>query len=331
MAFEKDLFEIAVNKLKLRRQKAVSEYENRRNEIYQKLPRLAEIERALNVTGISVIREMLSGGGNITEGIEHIKSFNLNLQAERKSILSKNKYPADYLSIQNYCKNCNDEGYIDGAMCSCLKKLIQDEACKKLNSRSPLKLSAFHNFNIDFYPELDEKTGMNARRRMQEIFEICYNYADNFDMDSDNIMMLGPTGLGKTHLSLAIAAVVIEKGFSVVFDTAQNLFNMLENEKFHRYDTPNSNTTDTLINCDLLIIDDLGTEFITPFTKAALYNIVNTRILSGYPTIISTNRKMKEMEELYPESIISRFISNFTQLAFFGRDIRQIKARLNKS
>jgi DNA replication protein DnaC len=330
MAASKELFEIAINKLKLRRQKAVSDYENRRNEIYQKLPRLAEIERALNATGVSVIREMLSGGCNVKEGIEHIKSFNLNLQTERQTILSKNKYPADYLSVQYYCKSCMDEGYIDGYMCSCLKKLIQDEACKKLNSRSPLKLSSFDNFNIDLYPALDDITGINAKRRMQEIFDICYNYAKEFDMNSANLMMSGPTGLGKTHLSLAIAAMVIEKGFSVVFDTAQNLFNMLENEKFNRYDTKNSNATDTLINCDLLIMDDLGTEFITPFTKAALYNIVNTRILSGYPTIISTNRKMKDMVEIYPESIISRFISNYSRLAFFGRDVRQIKARLNK-
>ncbi len=328
MAVNKEHFENAMNTLKLRRQKAQADYEARRDELYQKLPRLGEIERALSVTGVSVIREMLAGGCHIAEGIEHIKKLNLDLQEERKAILSQNKYDYDYLSVLYTCQTCMDEGYVDGKMCSCLKKLIQEEACKKLNARSPLKLSSFDHFHLDYYPTLDEKTGMNARQRMQEIFELCKSYAQNFALDSDSLLMFGSTGLGKTHLSLAIAAVVIEKGFSVVFDTAQNIFNLLENEKFNRFERSTVSTSDTLINCDLLIMDDLGTEFMTPFTKAALYNIVNTRILSGYPTIITTNKKMKEMEELYPESIISRFISNYTRLAFYGKDIRQIKARL---
>ena len=162
---------------------------------------------------------------------------------------------------------------------------------------------------------------------MANIFEFAKDYAQNFKKNSDNLLFLGGVGLGKTHLSLSIINVVTEKGFGVIYDSAQNLFNKIEKEHFS-YSGSNE-IIDAVLSCDLLVIDDLGTEFITPFTVSQFYNIINSRINSGLPTIINTNLDFSEIQENYTARVLSRIMGNYKIKKFMGDDIR-IKKALGK-
>ena len=159
---------------------------------------------------------------------------------------------------------------------------------------------------------------------MESVLNYCKEYAADFSRRSPSLLLYGKTGLGKTHLSLAIAGKAVEEGYGVIYSSAQNLFNKLEKDKFGKADT---NTEETILDCDLLIIDDLGAEFTTQFTVSALYNIVNSRELEGKPTIISTNLMPEQLTKAYGERIASRILSNYVMLYFDGSDIRQIKTR----
>ncbi len=160
---------------------------------------------------------------------------------------------------------------------------------------------------------------------MEKVFHFCKSYADNFTLQSRNLLFVGGTGLSKTHLSLSIANVVVQKGFSVVYDSVQNLVSKLENEHF-RNSSEQSGTEDIIYGCDLLILDDLGTEFKSPFVIASLYNLVNTRILTKKPTIISTNLTPEEIEQFYSIRFLSRISGNYVRMPFSGKDIRVLKA-----
>ena len=196
-----------------------------------------------------------------------------------------------------------------------------DEAGKK----SPLKFCRFEDFRLDYYPtEINGEYGCSSRERMEGILAFCKGYADDFDRSSQSILMLGETGLGKTHLSLSIAGEVISRGYNAVYNSAQNIFTELNKEHFGRSDISFSYEA-MILDCDLLVIDDLGAEFATQFTNAALYNIINTRINYSLPTIINTNLSLKELEEKYTRRISSRIIGEYAVLDFFGYDIRQIK------
>ena len=157
-------------------------------------------------------------------------------------------------------------------------------------------------------------------------YRYCKNYADNFSLKSPSLILYGATGLGKTHLSLAIAGEVIGKGFGVIYGSAQNLLNRLENEKFGR-SGQDGDTLSLLLECDLLILDDLGAEFSTAFTLSAIYNIINSRMLASLPTIISTNLEPGELDKKYDQRIASRILGSFTPVYFCGRDIRQLKIK----
>jgi DNA replication protein DnaC len=159
---------------------------------------------------------------------------------------------------------------------------------------------------------------------MQKVFDYCKEYAEEFDGQGfQSIYMFGETGLGKTHLSLAIAGKVIEKGYNVIYGSAHNFFNLIEREHFGRSENPDGTTEDKLLNCDLLILDDLGAEFITQFTVAELYNIIDTRLAKELPTIISSNIKENELEKKYNNRIASRILYSYYALPFEGNDIRQ--------
>jgi len=224
------------------------------------------------------------------------------------------------------CNACKDEGFIDGRMCSCLKKLMRIQACNQLNASTPLALCTFDNFSLSYYPNEPSDSGISAYQQMEQILRYCKAYAAQFSMDAPNLLMQGGTGLGKTHLSLAIAHEAIEKGYGVIYGSAQNMVTNLEKERFQK-DNEQQDTNQLMLQCDLLIIDDLGTEFSTSFVTAAIYNIVNTRLMTHKPTIISTNLSMKELEERYTERFASRILGSYIPLFFRGKDIRQQKRR----
>lgn len=259
------------------------------------------------------------------EYIQLQKIRNLTAQDNIKKLLEKNHLEGDYLEIKYFCPLCEDTGFKDSKLCECHINLLKSMAFEEAGKKSPLKFSKFEDFRLDYYPEKAEKNGeISPRKKMVENLEFCKEYANNFDTDSCSLFMHGETGLGKTHLSLAIAGEVISKGYNVLYNSAQNIFSELQKEHFGR--NSNGAYEAMVLECDLLIIDDLGAEFSTAFTKAALYNIINTRINTGLPTIISSNLSLPEIEDEYTKRISSRIIGEYVEIYFSGKDIRQQKS-----
>ena len=315
MHYSDQVYKEAAAKMVLRRRNAENEAETRRREFFLAYPRAKEIETTLSKTAVLTARAVL-GGGNVREKLTELKKSNLVLQKELADILESAHCPKDHLDVRYSCPKCGDTGYIDGKMCSCMKQLLREEAFRELNSITPLSLSSFESFSLSYYPEA-------VQQAMERIFLNCRCYAESFSLDSPNLIMMGNTGLGKTHLSLAIAAVVTGKGYGVVYGSVNNLVTKLEKEHFGR--EADCGTLENLLTCDLLILDDLGTEFRTAFSTAEIYNIVNTRQMTKRPTIISTNLSMKELENAYSSRFTSRIIADYVRCLFQGEDIRQKK------
>ena len=212
-------------------------------------------------------------------------------------------------------------------MCSCLKALQRQMAYEKLCMDVPLSESTFDSFSLEYYKE-DERT----YPQMSNILRVCKEYAGKFRADSSNLFFKGGTGLGKTHLSLAIANAAVQKGYGVIYGSAQTFAVALEKERFDRTDLDGAGDTNSqLIACDLLILDDLGMEFPSAYVNAALYNVIDTRMLAKRPTIISTNLTLKELEKRYGERFVSRITGNYGMLEFIGSDIRRQKRMQRKN
>ena len=288
---------------------------------YDSNPRLREIDREHAEVGARLVNAALSGG----KALDCLKKHSSALTLEKKLILEK----ADIKEPTPDCPICGDTGYIGGKICGCVKRKAAEIMLSELSEEMPLENSRFDNFNLNYYKDEDGKSG-NPRRRMTAILKVCTEYVIGFDpKKSKNLLFMGSAGLGKTHLTLAIVSGLIEKDFVPVYGSAENLFAKIEKEKFSG---ENRGAYESMTACDLLVIDDLGAEMATAFTKSALYNLVNTRLLSGRPTIINTNLTMKEIETRYTARISSRLIGSFDAYKFIGNDIRQQKAveRMNK-
>ncbi len=324
MGYGKEIYVKAEEQLSRRRQKAAIEAENRREKIYKKLPRVKEIEALLTRTGIAAAKAVISGGDTKTELIK-LKDENLKLQGELKLLLIQNGFTLADLEEQYLCPMCKDRGYIDGKMCECMKKLLRDIAFQELNSLSPLALSSFDTFNLGYYSSNPDKDGNIPSARLEKFYKFCKSYAEKFNGTGKSILMEGGTGLGKTHLSLAIAQRVIDRGFGVIYCSAPNILTVLEKEHFSR--DPVSKTLRHLEECDLLILDDLGTEFTTQFTTSCIYNLINTRLSREKPTIVNTNLSLYELKKIYSERFVSRMIGEHIYLEFIGEDVRIVKRR----
>ena len=326
MGYGKDVYQAVMEKLNLQRVAAEQESRRRRDDFYAACPRAAEIERMLSHTAVQAAKAVL-GSGNSGEILAKLKENNLALQEERRQLLASAGLPEDYLQPHYQCPKCEDTGYIDGRMCSCLKELLRKEAYRRLNDSTPLSLCTFDSFSLSYYPDTsDSPDRPSPRAQIGKSLSYCRRYAANFSPDSPSLLMQGGTGLGKTHLSLSIANEAIERGFGVIYGSTQNLASSLEKERFRR--DSDDETNQMLLSCDLLILDDLGTEFSTSFIDAAIYNIVNTRLMSKRPTIISTNLSLREMETRYTERFVSRIIGSYIRLFFYGSDVRQQRRSL---
>ena len=310
MSYSKDALSKATQIIEGRRNKAQRTQLARHLEVTEKLPIISKYEAELSVSGLAVAKA-IGMGKDAKQYIEELSSLNLSIQE-------------NYLEVPYTCTKCEDTGFTGGYVCECRKELLKELAGIELASVSPSEKCRFDNFSLDYYPlPVDSRLGVSPKKRMSEILEYCKCYAEDFSPDSESLYMHGATGLGKTHLSLAIANVVAEKGFRVIYDSAQNLLSSLEKEKFS-YSISGEREKEVL-ECDLLIIDDLGSEFSTQFTTAAVYNIVNTRNNRSKPVIISTNLTDTELEAKYSQRITSRIIGEYVSLLFIGRDIRQLK------
>lgn len=306
--------------LQNRRQNAVIENERRIAEINERLPQIMEINNKISNSGRQLIKICMSAGKNaqnseyVKQEIEKLKRDNLEAQQVSRWHLERNGYPADYLDIHYTCPVCNDTGYKnDSTICECFQKICGQLASEEINSHSSLELSSFDSFTFSYYSEEDYL-------KMRRIFNFLKNYADNFTMNSKNIFMFGKTGLGKTHLSLAVANKVLEQGYSVIYDSIINILREMEKEHFqYNY---HSEMVDRIMQTDLLIIDDLGTENTTTFYISTIYNIINTRINKKLPTIISSNLDFDRLKLRYDERIVSRIATLYESIKFCGTDMR---------
>lgn len=322
MGYSQEIFEEVQKKLYKKRNEAWEELERKKEILYRRFPMAEKIEKELSSTALQSARAVIAGNNSKTELIK-LREKNKLLREKLKEILLSVDLPEDYLEINYSCKKCSDEGFVDGIMCECMKDMLKKESYARLNSMSPLELSSFENFSLDYYSDVSPvKSEQSPRKRMSLILDFCKKYAENFNVHSPGLLLTGGTGLGKTHLSLSIAREVINKGFGVIYGSAQNIVSKMENEKFKNYQNGEESERH-YIDCDLLIIDDLGTEYSTAFSSAAIYNIINSRIMMNKPTIISTNLSMKEMEKSYTYRTVSRIIGNNIRLEFLGSDIRQ--------
>lgn len=320
MAYGREIYDGAAKILQERRKNAQEDSRRRRESFYSVCPEARELERRLAGTAVAAARAVLNGKDS-REQLRKLKENNEALQEELAKLMEERGF-AD-LEPRYQCTLCQDTGYVNGKMCSCFKKLLRTESYRRLNELTPLSLSTFDGFSLYYYSD-EPRDGRPADREiMRSAFRYCVSYAENFSPGSPNLILTGGTGLGKTHLSLAIANEVIQKGFGVVYCSVGSLVSRLEDEHFGR--ETESGTSDSLRDCDLLILDDLGTEFRSSFSSAAIYSIVNTRLLEQKPTLISTNLSTKEMVDCYSERFASRIIGSYRRIVFAGRDVRQQK------
>ncbi len=325
MGYSREVYDAAMAELSRRKNRAEREAQKRRSAFYDLCPRAKEIQQQMASTASQTARAVFAGE-KAAPAIAQLREKNLELQKERESLLLQAGLEKDALVPRYHCPKCEDTGYIDGKMCDCLKGLLRQEAYRSLNQMTPLTLSGFDQFQLGYYSDQSEGGEPSPRAHMGKIFSFCQEYAAHFQQHSESLLFQGRTGLGKTHLSLAIAREAIEKGYGVVYGSVQNFVSALEKERFGRSDS-DADTNQVLLHCDLLILDDLGTEFSTSFVTAALYNLINTRLMAEKPTIISTNLSMKELLDRYGERMVSRMIGGYLRFEFVGRDIRQIKNR----
>lgn len=283
---------------------------------YMAEKRLGEIDLSLSQIGSVIAITALSGNA---QKLELLKKQSKALAEEKAALLKK----AGITDIEYECEICKDTGLISGKVCDCIKREAGYVIMNELSREMPLGESRFENFDLKYYSDKTDSNGENPRRRMTSILKLCREYVINFSPDSSkNLLFMGNAGLGKTHLTLAIVSGVIEKGYLPIYGSAENLFSRIEAEKFSG---DGKGTYDAVLNCDLLVIDDLGAEMSTAFTKSVLYNLINTRILTRKPTIINTNLSLKEIETKYTARISSRFIGEYECNKFLGVDIRQQK------
>ncbi len=282
-------------------------------------PELEKIDRVLAETGLSILKEAAKGKEGLEERIEAIKEGNKSLLEARGAYLQSIGYPVDYTSVKYECEKCSDTGFVGTKMCDCLRRELVLAGYESSGIGGLIRTQSFESFSLDYYNRTPSEL-----RNMQMILDTCKAYAERFsEANGESLFFCGTTGLGKTHLSTAIAKVLIERGFDVVYDSAQNIISDFEFERFGRgYGDDSESRTDKYFECDMLIIDDLGTEMANQFTVSCLYNIINTRINHSKSMIISTNLAQNEIRERYSDRITSRLFGDFMVMKFAGKDIR---------
>lgn len=328
MRYSKNIVETVNRNFQRKREDGFNKLSLRKEKLYKEIPRLFEIERLLSLGTMELVK-LISEGSDISNTIEIQKNKNLNFQKERAEILFKAGYPIDYLGAKFDCNICNDTGYVGAIMCECYKSELKKEAHKSFNLAALMPDAVFENFKFSYYSDkLENETsgGYSPRQNAKLILKVCKDFCNNFDKVNYNILFSGDTGIGKTFLSSAIAHNLIENGYDVVYETAGTIFTLLEDIRFNKTsDNEIRERADRFLECDLLIIDDLGAEFTTQFVVSALFNLINSRILHNKKMIISTNYSKDDIENVYGIRIFSRLSGDFKTLTLHGKDIRIIK------
>ena len=312
--YQRDIYRQVKEEIAKRRQNAIATAESRNLELRALSPAIDEIDRELTRTGLDLFRTACLG-----EDIAPLRERNQALCARRREEIVALGLPADYTEVHYTCEKCSDTGYVGTEVCSCLRSMLIYENMKMSGIGTLLERQSFDNFDLERY----RRSGDECYERMRVNLARAKSYAELFPMKRGNLLLIGTTGTGKTHISTAIAKSVIEAGYSVLYDSAQNIISSYEDDRFRSGYGQAEHKSDKYTECDLLIIDDLGTEFVNSFTVSCLYNLLNTRQNRALATIISTNLSTKELTGRYEDRIYSRIIgSDYQILSFVGEDYR---------
>ena len=284
-------------------------------------PDIAEIDRELSLTGVRILRAAASEGGS-SERFEELKKRVRELRERKEELLIRYGYSADWCDVKYECEECSDTGYVGSVMCRCFKRALILAGYESSGIGALIKKQNFDNFSFDYYQ------GNNELAVMKRNYDAIREYAREVSSgQSRNLLLMGGTGLGKTHLSSALAKEAIDNGVDVLYESAPNIFSRFEQERFSRDEDARS--TDAYFDCELLIIDDLGTETVTQYSVSCLYNLINTRINRGMSTVINTNLTPDLLNSKYTERITSRLIGEDRTLRFGGKDVRLQKLMHN--
>ena len=326
MAYAKEVLHRAEARLDEARRQNELDCDRRISAIYEKLPRLREIDRELRKTSAKVYAAAFRGSESPEQAMQTLRQENLSLQRERDWILESENIDPEDLEREPVCKLCGGSGWRGAAMCECLRELCRQEQKKALMQAFGAGKESFEKFRLDVYPDrIDPKLGISPRALMKRVYESAVSYTKTFSEGSDSLLFMGATGLGKTFLSGCIARAVADKGYSVCYVSAGKLFSDFETEKFRLKE--DGALTGEYMETDLLIIDDLGTELPNSFTVSQFFLCINERILRKKSTLISSNLDMEALRSIYSERTLSRIISSYTIRQLPGSDIR-IKKKL---
>ncbi len=291
----------------------------RRSEVQLSVLEIAKIDRELSLVGLEIMEAAMRDDAHM---LDMAKQKNLSLMEKKRDLLEAAGYPRDYTEIKYECQLCGDTGAIDNKMCACMRRKLVEAGIESSGMSDLIKTQSFENFSLEYYKQSPE-----TFKRMSMVYKLLYNYANEFDTSvAGNIAMFGGTGLGKTHLSSAIAGKVIERGYDVYYCGAQGMISDFEYNRFGNGSVAYSDgDLEKYTECDLLIIDDLGTEVANQFTTSCLYNVINTRLNKKKQTVISTNLSQDEFRKRYWDRITSRVFGEYVILPFVGTDIRSQK------
>lgn len=310
------------------RNENVQKFEERKAAIYAKLPRLKELHEQIASGAISYARSKLSGE---TCEFDNLDAFLQSLKEEETALLLTNGYGVDSFAPIYTCKHCMDTGFIEGIPCKCLKQKMIQTFYMQSNIQRNLETENFEHFSFAYYSkEPDGKHALSQYDYMRGVLTKAKHYVDQFPEKGGNLIFYGPTSLGKTYLSNCIAKALLDEGYSVLYMTATRLFEqLLPNILLKKnYSAEEMNQYEYLFQADLLILDDLGTEFITDFTRPQLYQCVNERLLSNKATIISTNMDLEALRDVYDERLSARIIERYTGIPFYGDNVRHKKKKM---
>ena len=326
MALDGKLLALAKASLEKKRKINDELFERRLEKAYERAPLIRALDAEIKATMLSLVSAALLPDGS--ERVEDIRLRNIELQEQRRSELLRAGFPESYLDDGYMCPNCRDTGYAGTKICACLTELYKEAQRESLSNLFKLGDETFDSFDLSYYDDtLAPDTGVSPRRSMEIIYETCVEYARKFGKKSMNLFFNGAPGLGKTFLSACIARVVADGGHSVVYDMTSSVLSKFADAKLSRSDDSEDARSEVrrYLGCDLLILDDLGTEMTTAFTISALYEIINTRLVTGRKTIVSSNLTLHELRNRYSEQIKSRIEGEYQVLTFRGDDIRKKK------
>lgn len=309
------------------RQEEEADLRKRKAHIERTHPEIIDLEQKIGKLCIELSISALKSIDNREQYLHDLKEKITDLRVKKSELLVSNGFDMDYLNLHYRCNKCRDTGFIGNTKCSCFKQKVVDIYYTGSELKGMLKTHNFDNFRLDYYPSRkSEQESESPRKNMEKILSKSMNFLKNFDTTDENLLFYGSSGTGKTFLSHCITKELINKGAFVVYRTAEELIKALKDIRFNN----DSSLEELLINCDLLIIDDLGTEQLSDFSKTELFNLLNTKLLKQKKMLVSTNLTLESLLKTYSERITSRLIGNFTLCKFFGDDIR-IKKNLSKS